>query len=224
MKKTIALLLAAAGVVTADIVTVNWDENNTANYTGKDSISVVFTLDVLNLPANDDIHALFTWTGNESTHDGNTTTGLTYGVYFDGYFGDAYATAPGKTSGTGLGATPLQGYTMAVIAYTYDKEQLADSYIKLISPDGSISEIINETGGKSRAQIEFNSLYKNQSIKDIYVYNTKLTQDEVANAMDLLLSTPDTPGGDNNQPTPEPTTTTLSLLALAGLAARRRRK
>ena len=113
---------------------------------------------------------------------------------------------------------------MAVIAYTYDKEQLADSYIKLISPDGSISEIINETGGKSRAQIEFNSLYKNQSIKDIYVYNTKLTQDEVANAMDLLLSTPDTPGGDNNQPTPEPTTTTLSLLALAGLAARRRRK
>lgn len=39
-----------------------------------------------------------------------------------------------------------------------------------------------------------------------------------------MLPTSDTPGGSDSPTVPEPTTATLSLLALAGLAERRRRR
>ncbi len=66
------------------------------------------------------------------------------------------------------------------------------------------------TGGNTYNKIEFNNL--GGAIKQAYVHNYCLTQAQVGTLMAETAAIP------------EPTTATLSLLALAGLAARRRRR
>ncbi len=59
--------------------------------------------------------------------------------------------------------------------------------------------------------------YDSAYVSNIDVYNTCLEEKDVAAAIDHVTK------GSSNSSIPEPTTATLSLLALAGLAARRRR-
>ncbi|MBQ8517207.1 MAG: PEP-CTERM sorting domain-containing protein [Akkermansia sp.] len=66
------------------------------------------------------------------------------------------------------------------------------------------------TGDNNYNTIKFNNL--NDAIMQAYVHNYSLSQTQVGTLMGEIASIP------------EPTTATLSLLALAGLAARRRRK
>lgn len=189
--------------VGAEQLTLTWN-GDYADFTGQDAFSAVFTLNVIGLPSNDSLNEIFKWSAKE---DGSSGT-FSYGVKYDGYDSSLYGSAPGKSS---IWLRDITGYETALVGYTYDKEGLADVYIKLISADGKSTDVAPVHFGKGRDAVSFTSLYKHSSVTKIDVYSGKLTESEVYEAMRSLT-------------VPEPTTATLSLLALAGLAARRRRK
>ena len=190
--------------VGAEQLTLTWNDDY-ADFTGQDAFSAVFTLNVKGLPSNDSLIDIFKWSAKE---DGSSGT-FSYGVKYDGYDSSLYGFAPGKSNGQWL--EEITGYETALVGYTYDKEGAADVYIKLISADGKPTDVAPVHFGKVRDAVSFTSLYKHGSVTKIDVYSGKLTESEVYEAMRSLT-------------VPEPTTATLSLLALAGLAARRRRK
>ncbi|MBQ7024136.1 MAG: PEP-CTERM sorting domain-containing protein [Akkermansia sp.] len=99
-----------------------------------------------------------------------------------------------------------------VMSYGYSTEQGVKSVLTLAKSDGTI---MYQFGGDAASGLASNTFDPNivkfdDSIQCAYVYNTVMTKDE-AKALGAKLA-------------PEPTTATLSLLALAGLVARRRRK
>lgn len=111
MKKTIAILLAAAGMALGSEpkpIDLVWD-NDTVNYSGTDYISVVFTLDFSAIPAvnANSTTTIFSWSGT-ATDKANDQSDCTYGVnyFYDsydewgyGYVEDRkmYASGPGKS-------------------------------------------------------------------------------------------------------------------------------
>ena len=90
--------------------------------------------------------------------------------------------------------------------------------IELIDANGN--EIVKEVveGSKTRDTLSISELTKHAAVGNIEVYGSVLSPEEMAAAMTNLANPAPTPS------VPEPTTATLSLLALAGLAARRRRR
>ncbi|MBQ4635648.1 MAG: PEP-CTERM sorting domain-containing protein [Akkermansia sp.] len=220
MKKTIALLLAAAGMAMgATPMDVTW-ENNAATLSGEQTkITAVFTLDLTALKSNGAIFA-FTPTSGDTQY-GIMNKSDAYGPYL-------YDVTPGLNEAKMLSFSPFPDEYSAIIAYTYDKAMGATVQLTTYDSMGKFSW----SGSYKRESdaLDFTSistLLKSSAIGKIDIYNTVLEGDDIAAAIDYLLNPnvqPDTPGGSDSPTVPEPTTATLSLLALAGLAARRRRR
>lgn len=234
MKKTIALLMAAAGLAAAatDPMDIAWDEYGTASLNDGqvlESISVVFTLDFASLAVSGPLDwgvytSIFTWNG---TADGSGANGgvtlytLDYEEWGERvYESELQFSAPGNSK---FGPTSVIGYTTAVIGYTYGVGELATAYLTLIDADGNKTELDPVSGTRTRDSLYITTLSKNSAVSEIEVYGSLLSADEIAEAMANLAGT--TPSEPEPTPSvPEPTTATLSLLALVGLAARRRRR
>ena len=251
MKKTITLLLAATSVAMAKTTDVTdllvWDENNTtaslvgAGFTNSD-ITVVLTLNWQNFDTNSISHDIFT------IRDGaNHCLGL--GMYFDeGWVNDfnlIYSnTGDVKYTTAFQGANYLNSANSAVVftageitvTKTFAKKDeegniLYDENGKIVTYQKAVQEYtltgylylwdgINETP----SLIEI--IYAGDAL-DIDYTSLTLGPNSVVDKMAVYTGVTDNPLNLAEKllglSTPEPTTATLSLLALAGLAARRRR-
>ena len=224
MKKTIALLLATAGFAAAatDPLEITWTDNEATLSESLDAISVVFTLDFASMGTNRPLYeqvytTIFSWSG--TTEEGSENGGVKHYFLDDPYFGDYYNDlqffAPGTSK---FGAAFVEGYVKAIVGYTYGAGEVASRYITLI--DASGNEIVKDVASNkmTRDTLSISELTKHAAVGNIEVYGSVLSAEEMAAAMVNIANPAPTPS------VPEPTTATLSLLALAGLAARRRRR
>lgn len=218
MKKTIALLLATAGLAVAasDPLDITWDADNKASLQSSlDAISVVFTFDLSQLTATgfDPIKTpIFQWDG--TTEENNEKGGVEH-YYFDDPGYSYNNDIRGFYNGSGFGYESIIGFTEAIVGYTHGTNQKSKFYLTLIDAQGVETNYDPVEGGKIRAQLAITNLTKHTGIGEIEVYDSVLSADEITSAMKGMAAAP---------AVPEPTTATLSLLALAGLAARRRRR
>lgn len=220
MKKTITLLLAAAGFAAAastDSMDITWNDNKATLSESMDAISVVFTLDLEKVGTYRPLYetvitSLFEWNGEDEY--GSTKGGVEHYFLDDpGY--DYYNDLEGFHNNSGFGYKGIDGFTEAIVGYTYGLNQKAKFYLTLIDAQGKAVEYaLAGEGGKQRTQLTINNLTKHSAVGEIEVYGSVLSAEDIASAMTNIAAAP---------AVPEPTTATLSLLALAGLAARRRR-
>lgn len=110
------------------------------------------------------------------------------------------------------------GKTLSGMALTMSYTNGSESamYLTMRFDDGSVTELYGfSTGLKwTSGQKQYSSVDVNTSYVDqVYVFNSAMTKDDALSLNSQALAA-----------VPEPATATLSLLALAGLAARRRRK
>ncbi|MBR3944909.1 MAG: PEP-CTERM sorting domain-containing protein, partial [Akkermansia sp.] len=195
-------------------------EDNRADLstTPLNAISVVFTLDFETLPSWGPMYEevttpLFKWTG---TADGSDATG-----YIERYFCDwgnsdieniIQVTVPGNKS---FGKKNISGYVKATIGYTYGINETGKFYITLMDANGQETDIFDFKGKITRESLTISNLIKGENISNLAVYDSVLDPDAIKAVMKNTADSPTIP---------EPATATLSLLALAGLAARRRRR
>lgn len=111
------------------------------------------------------------------------------------------------------------GKTLSGMALTMSYTNGSESamYLTMRFDDGSVTELYGfSTGLKwTQGQKQYSSVDVNTSYVDqVYVFNSAMTKDDALSLNSQALAAA----------VPEPATATLSLLALAGLAARRRRK
>ena len=219
MKKTITLLLATAGLAVAasDPLDITWDADNKASLQSSlDAISVVFTFDLTQLTAPG-LYVpfktpIFQWDGTDEYDDAKggvehyylDDPGFSYDNDIQGFY-----------NGSGFGYKSIIGFTEAIVGYTYGKNQKSKFYLTLIDAQGVGTNYEPVEGGKIRTELDITNLTKHTGIGEIEVYDSVLGADEIKSAMKGMAASP---------AVPEPTTATLSLLALAGLAARRRRR
>lgn len=223
MKKTITLLLAAAGIAAGATtpVELEWDSTNAAaldaNTFANDEISVVFTMDLKKLSSvGGDI---FTISGTVTTY--TTTYGLTHTYESDWMMGDyneLWAIEKGSASGALCYDLAVKNPSFAEVVYTYGAGTFV-AYMNFYNKNGALVNAKEYTWSGDFKDFTSVSMISS-SVEKMDVYNTVIQKDDVQSAIDYYYN-PTTPGDGN---VPEPTTATLSLLALAGLAARRRRK
>ena len=119
-----------------------------------------------------------------------------------------------SSSVTGNLTSKLDSLTSAAITFSHDDKTSSSLYVTLNFSDGSTSEIYGTT-----TSLKWSSgigTLESININDDYVEDTYLFRGTVAKDNAFALNAAAL--------VPEPTTATLSLLALAGLAARRRRR
>ena len=241
MKKTLITLLALAGVAgantlsltEADIISsgnasITADANSYSTET-----TVALTLDVQRLkslletsPDSSKGYQIVKMidTGNESTYTGvNINTkdsdyglwgywkneNFTYGAMDDA--ANAFADLNGEAVGTGWDAVAYAGMVYAHslqsnVSSTYAALTLCDAEGKVLV---STYAGVNKLGSRDfdGCRFEFGDV-----VTASYFYNQAVTEENAMKGLALTAAIP------------EPTTATLSLLALAGLAARRRRR
>ncbi len=218
MKKTFTLLMAAAGMAVAAPVDLEWDSSNVAVLDAgtfvNDEISVVFTMDLAKLSTvGGDI---FTISG---TNEWVTTYGLTHTYVSDwmGDYSDLWAIEKGDATGALCYDLTVKNPSFAEVVYTYGAGTFV-AYMNFYNKNGALVDAKEYTWKGSFVDFTSVSMISG-SVEKMDVYNTVIQKDDVQSAIDYYYN-PTTPGDGN---VPEPTTATLSLLALAGLAARRRR-
>ncbi len=224
MKKTITLLLATAGFAAAatDPLEITWTDNEATLSESLDAISVVFTLDFeslgTNRPLNEEVYTtIFSWSGTteEGSENGDVKHYFLDETYFGDYYNELQFSAPGNSK---FSRDKVEGYVKAIIGYTYSVNETACRYLTLIDANGNPIDKGIVSGTRTRDSLSITVLSKHAAVGNIEVYGSVLSADEMAAAMTNLANPAPTPS------VPEPTTATLSLLALAGLAARRRRR
>ena len=232
MKKTLILMFAAAcSAMAADYTEVT--ETGTAldmqNF-GKDylhganslattaNFTLVFSVDFSNISSNDFVSL----SGNKA----NTTSPYSIGVEVN-----STGTELCFTSGTNRTVTvPANAdyYSMTLSCYEYYNGRATVTvlvptlYAWKFNEKGTLEATpytSNKTWDISYLKDNVTLNFNTDLIDSVRVYNSVLTGTDAENAAKAVLGF--TPGDGN---VPEPTTATLSLLALAGLAARRRRK
>lgn len=234
MKKTLIALFALSGVALAETemtlpeatYSVKDDSltlgNNVSSWEG---ISVVLTLDVTVLKnwvntGNNGLYSVFSTEG--ATSQGNITIGLKVnkqdtGSQILGFWGNNTDNLYGQNDAPNMAT---EGYfdnvTDMSVVFTYSGGSgAADVVLTLLKSDNSMTQTAYELTGMSSSQwtVKNSSTIAGhyQLIKSIDVYDTKLNDTVALNVGKAAVI-------------PEPATATLSLLALAGLAARRRRK
>ena len=117
-------------------------------------------------------------------------------------------------------STNWDNFESITLVLTYDNNSILSAYYTAALADGSSSVLSGSTSSilftidtVGRTDLMMDSVTVNTDlVKAVAIYNSALSADE-AKAVGVNMLT-----------IPEPTTATLSLLALAGLAARRRRK
>lgn len=244
MKKTIALLLAMAGMAMgAQPLILTWDkgeatpaEGTKFEYEGlSNSVTIVAELNwsVLLGASQTNGTPIFTVNDGNGKNHGMDIYVDAKGKYFDQWINnkDIYGNGAITLAYAGYKAKDFSGVTNAIFFYTtYD---MGGNYTAFetricLSYDNGVSFTLEPTlegiapkgyadgGFDTIASFTYNETYVNK----MDVYNTYLMGDEYSDAINRIMGV--TLPEDNT--IPEPTTATLSLLALAGLAARRRRK
>ena len=261
MKKTIALLLATAGMVTAavDEVIPVFDEetqlykltnDNNQSLISGENVTVAITLNLTNT-FTEDYSYLFTLNGSFALSEGTSSA---EGMLLD-KSGDKYKLkyTAGKVgvdkdpNSQSWKTTMIDGYeslrnheidltsiqAISIILTVEDNGNTgtATGYVFIKNNEGVTKEYASFCNNNTINTKDITLLeYDEYLVKNISIYNGCLNSDQINELGNNLIASsspvnPDTPGTDNDNPTiPEPTTATLSLLALAGLAARRRRK
>lgn len=136
----------------------------------------------------------------------SSTGAMGFGVNADGDIQGQWGT--GGYNWT-AGSMPTKGtITLTYVTGNYGGAEGSRLYVGDSSTYYSNTSL--KTGNQTYNTIKINNL--GGAIKQVYVHNYSLSQTEVGSLMSEVVHVP------------EPTTATLSLLALAGLAARRRRK
>ena len=246
MKKTFTLILAAAGVAMAATeidLTDKW-EGNTANISsvtftdGKATFFLTLNLEQLDDWTTADGNVSLGYLSADNTNNATTMLGTSINSQFgtirnwrNNGIGDSFQGTistlplPDDINGVEYAYATLVSYV-----YTYNNASKIKTDMYLWSKDlKKVDELTSNTStlgstlliGKSYSSFTINSdyVYSDQ----VALYNGQLSADqdpyEIAKS---LLPAASTPGTDST--VPEPTTATLSLLALAGLAARRRRR
>ncbi len=194
-------------------IDITWDNGSASLSKPMDAISFVFTLDLSQLTnANNVTTSIFTWSGSA---EGYTIIDNGISHYYSSDWGfeenSIFASAPGNYK---VGPATINNYTEAIVGYTYGKNTYCQFYLTLIDAEGNEKELGVSSGTKQRSDLTIEKLVKSDAVNNYAVYDFILSVDQMKDAMDNV-STPTVP---------EPTTATLSLLALAGLAARRRRR
>ena len=255
MKKTLALLLAFAGIASAATeidLTGKWN-GSTADISSetfvKGEITLAFLLSPELLTGNSvSNQQIFTLSGENYGLDDNdqTINGTTeVGWCFDSnkIYSYRYNSLLNSPSVTGLLASlPAAGagdfeYATLVCTMTTSNASSSKLFGYLYFHDGNGDVIdsmtrqsqtrgITQTTKFSDVNDSYSQLNINESVVNpdqMVVYNGIVAGDLSLIAEDLVKANlSSTPGTDTT--VPEPATATLSLLALAGLAARRRRK
>ncbi len=168
--------------------------------------------------------------GQQGFQAGNVSSGSIsgYGGSVGGYstFDDDSISQTGLTSSTNPSLLTWaqlisgeEGKTLSGMALTMSYTNGSESamYLTMRFDDGSVTELYGfstglkwTTGQKQYSSVDVNTSYVDQ----VYVFNSAMTKDDALSLNSQALAAA----------VPEPATATLSLLALAGLAARRRRK
>ena len=244
MKKTLIALMAASSMAMA--VSLEDAAISTKGNAGYDTLggnfTVALTLDVAELrtllekgqtPAwgTDIVKYICNGTGTGVTVNGGSSGGAinTSGLYAR-WAGDT-AWNPGGGSDviwSGSGSlsdlngdaegTGWDDVAAAGLVYSFGATSGTTVAFTLIGNDGAaIIDSCVSAGGLKSSSAGAAALSFDDSVLSSYYYNSYMGGDEAS--LKALASTVAT-----TAPIPEPTTATLSLLALAGLAARRRRK
>lgn len=239
MKKTLALLLAFAGIASAATeidLTGKWDGNTAAisgeTFTdGKASFVVSLDIDKLASWTPEEGKVPLAYLGATNTYQQDIKLGLSIDTYNSGIIcpwknRNEQDTYKGVTATLPIPDKFTYSYaTLLFTVYTDGNNSLGTGYLylfddKLEVVDYTMSENCN-LGTTILTGIPYSSftIDSDYVIADsVAVYNGHFsTEDEMKAALKSVLPAADTT-------VPEPATATLSLLALAGLAARRRRK
>lgn len=234
MKKTLITLLALAGVASAidfsgsitEITSTDKTITVTGAVDGNFIGHTVLTLDVsaiktyLTTPA-----ASLTNLVSLKVNDGSSNVGLSlYNSDFVahdstlvGNLTDSLTiTSPTgvSTSLEGLGSIFTTDVTDAVLTYSHSGDGSV-AYLTVMKTDGTLLNYADKRGG-------FRSTGVNRHI-ETFTFNENYILAADAYVVDSVISAADAFALNSEKLIPEPTTATLSLLALAGLAARRRR-
>ena len=237
MKKTLVALFAlgsaAMGVTLEDAVATGTGTLTLDSATG--AITAVAVVDVaqlqalmakdaeltkctiINFDAGSDIGIQTNYSSYD--HDGNSETpGVinTSGLY--GCWNSSGAYGVGLDTGTGFELTSFWANgAIAAITLTYEYSKGTSGTFTLLDAEGNVLQSVGgyyNTGLRGTG-LSYSTIVFDDIVTDGYVFKQVVTADE-AKALGKAAATAAL--------VPEPTTATLSLLALAGLAARRRRR
>ncbi len=172
---------------------------------------------IINFDANSDIGIQTNYSSYD--HDGNGETPNVInnsGLYGCWNSGGAYSI--GMDTGTGFqDASFWTGGVTAAITLTYEYNMGTSGTFTLLDAEGNVLQSLggNYNTSLRGTGLSYDSIVFDGIVTDGYVFNQVVTADE-AKALGKAAATAAL--------VPEPTTATPSLLALAGLAARRRRR
>ena len=240
MKKTLIALMAASSMAMA--VSIEEAAISTKGNTGYDTLSgnftVALTLDVAELrtllekgqaPAwgTDIVNYSCNGTATGVTVNGGSSNGTinTSGLYARWGNGTAWNNVQWQGNSTNLSdlngdaeGTGWDDVAAAGLVYSFGATSGTAVAFTLIGNDGSaIVDSYAVASTLKSGSAGASALSFDDSVLSSYYYNSYMGGNETS--LKALASTVAT-----TAPIPEPTTATLSLLALAGLAARRRRK
>ena len=228
MKKTIIALLAASACAMGS--TESFDSaTKTATIALTFDVSALESISDVNFMGDDATRPNFfmfegTWAGNASGSLGLANNGSSDADVTGVYSSWVKGASSGKSTDCGLGsvfsaATDWDAINAVSLVYSYSTPEsgatTTNVALSIAYTDGSVA-----TFGDTKANIVFSGVSGfastgvtiNDSYVVSYTVDTTYTSLENAKLKSAALAVP------------EPTTATLSLLALAGLAARRRRK
>lgn len=248
MKKTFTLILAAAGVAMAATeidLTDKW-EGNTADISsetfteGKATFFLTLNLEQLDAWTTADGNVSLGYLSADNTNNATTVLGTSINSQFS-TIRNWRNNGNGETFQGTISSLPLPDdidgvkleyayATLVSYVYTYNNASKIKTDMFFWSKDlEKVHELTSNTstlGSTFLSGISYSSFTINSDYvysDQVALYNGQLSEDqdpyEIAKS---LLPAASTPGTDST--VPEPATATLSLLALAGLAARRRRK
>ena len=225
MKKTISLILAASSfAMGATEIPVQWEYGSGSFQDGTPSnaitpISVLLQIALKEMDALGGYGpvSLFNWSSDDFLYSGGVAVDPAVGEL---YVADGYSNKKAEWDLPVWRYGPATGYEQSLLGYTFTPG--GDITISLINvkTDGSFEEMqqwSTSTSIPADAQITLGSFYyEMDSVTPHSLYNGVLTNAEMESSLKAIVR-PDSPA------VPEPTTATLSLMALCGLAARRRR-
>lgn len=243
MKKTIALLLAMGCTVSAyteltpnitpiDVTSFELGNSDIAGVSTHSNITLVFNLATENF---DNYVGDPTQIAMLHNNDGKTSVGAAFGEYKGNM--ELYRQINTQAAIDKYITLPSASYYSVVLSsYQITGKTFWSATLYSWEPgDNDELKLIGEPKTNGLWQISWNEDQTSEVmdislitldpgiIQTAHMYNTVLTGDAAEEAAKLVITT-STPGGSDSPTVPEPTTATLSLLALAGLATRRRRK
>lgn len=243
MKKTIAILMASASAAfSATEVNLNWtgnvaDISGETFTSGKATFVLTLDIDAIQAWANEDNKANEKLGYLSGTNSQNTTTEIGFSLWTNNEdtssirpwrYNESYGAQPsgghnyqGTTSTLPFPDTINgESYTYATLVFTVEtnnNNSKATGYLFLINDK---LEMVDQL--TSSIKLTIGSTYMKNMPYTSFTINTDYVNPDYVALYNGIVDNP-LEAAKAVLPVPEPTTATLSLLALAGLAARRRR-